>query len=444
MGTDVKSLVDADNGLVSRRIFIEPEIYEQELERIFARCWLFLCHDSQIPHPGDFFSTYMGEDPVLVVRDSAGKVHAFLNICRHRGNRVCRADAGNAAFFTCSYHGWTYSNDGRLVGVPALQEAYFGELDPTQWGLLPVAQLDSYKGLYFATFDAAAPPLLDYLGEMTWYLDTFFDRREGGIEVFPGVHRWVIPCNWKFPAENFGGDAYHVGWSHLSAIRTGFSAGVTAKPTAGGTMLSPGNGHCILAVGAKDVSDPPIPDILAYEEAIRPEVEQRLGPRRHLVNPIVGTVFPNFSMLRATSRTFRVWHPRGPDKIVVWSWVYTDAAAPAAVKEAMRLAGVRGFSPSGTFEQDDMDNWQECTQTCRGVVSRRVPLNTQMGLGHDRFDPDLEAWASDYRLSENNHRHFYRRWAQLMAASSWAEVPTARPLPGCPRTPAAHGSYQLD
>jgi phenylpropionate dioxygenase-like ring-hydroxylating dioxygenase large terminal subunit len=352
-------------------------------------------------------------------------VHAFLNICRHRGNRVCRADTGNAAFFTCAYHGWTYGNDGRLVGVPSLQEAYFGELDPTQWGLIPVAQLDSYKGLYFATFDAAAPPLLDYLGEMTWYLDTFFDRREGGIEVFPGVHRWVIPCNWKFPAENFGGDAYHVGWSHLSAIRTGFSVGVTAKPTAGGTMLSPGNGHCILAVGANDVSDPPVPEILAYEDTIRPEVEQRLGPRRHLVNPIVGTVFPNFSMLRATSRTFRVWHPRGPDKIIVSSWVYTDAAAPAAVKEAMRLAGVRGFSPSGTFEQDDMDNWQECTQTCRGVVSRRVPLNTQMGLGHDHFHPDLQAWASDYRLSENNHRHFYQRWAQLMAASSWTEVSTA-------------------
>ena len=72
--------------------------------------------------------------------------------------------------------------------MPSLQEAYFGELDPTQWGLIPVAQLDSYKGLYFATFDATAPPLLEYLGEMTWYLDAFFDRREGGIEVFPGVH----------------------------------------------------------------------------------------------------------------------------------------------------------------------------------------------------------------------------------------------------------------
>ena len=422
MLADVKSLVDVDHGLISRRIFIERDIYEQELDRIFARCWLFLCHESQIPHPGDFFSTYMGEDPVLVVRDSGGTVRAFLNVCRHRGNRLCRADTGNAAYFTCAYHGWTYGNDGHLVGVPSLQEAYFGALDTTQWGLIPVAQLDSYKGLIFATFDPTAPPLLEYLGEMAWYLDAFFDRREGGIEVFAGVHKWVIPCNWKFPAENFGGDAYHVAWSHRSAISAGFSTGATLKPTTSGSMLSPGNGHCIIAFGAHDVGDPPIPEILTYEERIRPEVERRLGPRIGLVNPIVGTVFPNFSILRATSRTFRVWHPHGPDQIVVTSWIYTDKAAPPEVKEAMRLAGIRGFSPSGTFEQDDMDNWQECTQTCRGVVSRRLPLNTQMGLGHDRFDPTLKAWASEFRLSENNHRHFYRRWAQLMAADSWAEV----------------------
>jgi phenylpropionate dioxygenase-like ring-hydroxylating dioxygenase large terminal subunit len=414
--------VDAEKGLVSRRIFIEQEIYEQELERIFARCWLFLCHESQIPHPGDFFTTYMAEDPVLVMRDSTGQVNAFLNICRHRGNRLCRADAGNAATLTCSYHGWTYGNDGRLVAVPNHRDAYFEELDRDQWGLVPVAQLDSYKGLLFATFDPTAPPLLTYLGEMAWYLDSFFDRREGGVEVVSGVHKWVMPCNWKLPAENFGGDGYHVSWTHLSAIRTGFAGDFRLRPTGGGAMLSPGNGHCIITLGPNEVAEPPEAALLAYEKETRPEVERRLGSRIQVVNPIVGTVFPNFSMLRSTSHTFRVWHPRGPERTEVWSWVFVDKAAPAHVKEALRLSGVRGFGPSGTFEQDDMDNWQECTRTGRGVVARRHPLNMQMGLGHERFNESLKAWASDFRLSESNHRSFYQRWAQVMAAESWAEL----------------------
>jgi hypothetical protein len=172
------------------------------------------------------------------------------------------------------------------------------------------------------------------------------------------------------------------------------------------------------------------PTITAYEEAIRPEVQQRLGPRFGKIFPIVGTLFPNFSFLRASARTFRVWHPRGPDRIEVWSWVYIDRAAPPAVKEAARVAALRGFSPSGVFEQDDVDNWQECTRSGRGVVARRHALNTQMGLGHERFDEDLQAWTSDFRLSESNHRHFYRRWAELMAAGSWATVTRAHHLSG--------------
>ncbi len=415
------SLVDAANGLVSRRIYIEPEIYQQELSQIFARCWLYLCHDSQIPLQGDFLTTTMGEDPVLVVRDTGGKVGAFLNVCRHRGNRLCRADDGNAASFTCAYHGWTYGNDGKLTGVPCLKEAYHNELDRDRWGLVPVAQLDQYKGLWFATFDPAAPPLRQYLGEMCWYLDNFIDRRDGGIEIV-ATHKWVMPCNWKLPAENFGGDAYHVGWSHLSAVTTGFSVGSTANPGSGNRMVSPGLGHGLICIGADRYGDAPLPEIQDYERQIRPEVEQRLGPRATLVNPIVGTVFPNFSLLRGTSRTLRVWQPRGPGKTEIWSWVFADKAAPPEVKEAFRLSGVRGFSPGGTFEQDDMDNWQECTQTCRGIVSRRIPVNNQMGMGHDRFEPALGAWASDSGFSESNHRQFYQRWAELMAADSWSDL----------------------
>ena len=422
MVADLKGLVDNDQGLLSRRIFIEEDIYQQELEQIFARCWLFLCHETQVPNPGDYFTTYMGEDPVLVVRDTAGRVNAFLNVCAHRGNKLCRADSGNAASFICAYHGWAYSNDGKLQAVPNLKDAYYDNLDQSKWGLAPVAQLDIYNGLVFATFDPDAPPLQDYLGDVKWYLDVFFNRRDGGVEVVGGVHKWVAPCNWKLPADNFCGDGYHTGWSHLSAVQNGFGGEFRTSAAKGGKSVAPGNGHGILTIGPDEQSDPAVPEILAYEASIAEEVRKRMGPRLDLVKPHVGTLFPNFSMLRSVARVFRVWHPRGPGKTEIWNWVFVDKAAPPEVKAAFRLMALRAFGPSGGFEQDDMDNWQECTQTARGVVSRRHMTNISMGLGHESYDPDLLGWVSDYRITENNHRHFYSRWAEVMASDSWKNL----------------------
>ena len=358
---------------------------------------------------------------MLVTRDRQGKVNAFLNICRHRGNRLCRADGGNAGTFICAYHGWAYGADGKLAAVPNLQDAYYNELDQSKWGLTPVAQLDSYKGLIFATFDPSAPPLLDYQGPFTWYMDAFFDRRGGGAEVIGGVHKWVAPCNWKFPAENFIGDSYHVPWSHLSPRLTGFSAAPATNDTPEGSAVSTGNGHGILTVPSGSRRE--LMEVLnEYEAQIRGEVEARLGPRAEVLYPLVGTIFPNFSILKGASRVFRVWHPKGPNHIEIWSWVYTDRDAPPEVKEAIRVVAIRGFSPSGTLEQDDMDNWQECTRSSRGVVARRQMLNYQMGLGHEAYSEETEGLTSEFRFSDSNQRQFYKRWSELMAAESWSDL----------------------
>ena len=106
------AVIDPATGKIDRRIFSEQAIYDDEMEKIFGRAWLMIGHESLVPAADDFFHTYMGEDPVILTRDGQGRLHALLNMCRHRGNRVCRVDDGNAKRFMCTYHGWTYRNDG--------------------------------------------------------------------------------------------------------------------------------------------------------------------------------------------------------------------------------------------------------------------------------------------------------------------------------------------
>ena len=123
---EIDEMVSLERGEIDRRIYSDPAIFELEMERIFARSWLFLCHESQIPEPGDFFQSVMGRDNVLVVRQKDRTVKAMLNTCAHRGNAVCRAEEGNAKSFLCTYHGWSYGIDGQLLGVPGFKTFYNG------------------------------------------------------------------------------------------------------------------------------------------------------------------------------------------------------------------------------------------------------------------------------------------------------------------------------
>ncbi len=420
---DIKSLIDPEGGLIDRRIFADREIYELERERVFARCWLYLGHECEIPHSGDFVARYMGEEPVILCRDLSGTLRVHLNLCRHRGNQVCRADRGNAKLFTCSYHGWSYTADGRLALVP-MAEAFPG-LERQKWGLIPAAQIDSYKGLIFATFDPEAPPLGKYLGEMAWYLDILLDRFEGGTEV-SGPHRWVLDANWKTAAENFGGDGYHITPTHGSARELGVDTTTSQTRTWNqGCQIACENGHILNAwIAPPDggvAFAQPDDEIIDYMKTRASEIERRLGNiRAEKIVPSAGTVFPNLS-IHWLARSIRVWQPRGPDKMEIWSWAVVDKAAPERIKNVMRFVSQYRFSPTGVFEQDDMDNWAQVTGAARSLIGRRYPANYQMAGNEPPIDLALRGRVRN-RFSDNNQLSFYLHWARMLQAKEWSEI----------------------
>lgn len=158
---EILGMIDETRGIYNPKIYTDESLYKLEMERIFARTWICVGHESMIPKAGDFMTAYIGEDPVVVVRQKDGGIRVFLNQCRHRGMRICRADSGNAKAFTCSYHGWAYDASGKLVSVPMEQEAYGGCLDKAEWSPKQ-ARVETYKGLMFANWDADAPDLDTY------------------------------------------------------------------------------------------------------------------------------------------------------------------------------------------------------------------------------------------------------------------------------------------
>ncbi len=152
MGATLKyAVIDSAAGKIDRSIFSDQAVYDDEMEKIFGRAWLMIGHESLVPAADDFFNTYMGEDPVILTRDGQGRLHALLSMCRHRGNRVCRVDDGNAKRFMCTYHGWTYRNDGALEYIPGESKAYYDALDKSALGLIE-ARVESYTRIVFATW----------------------------------------------------------------------------------------------------------------------------------------------------------------------------------------------------------------------------------------------------------------------------------------------------
>lgn len=433
---DIAGLTDADRGIASREIYVDRGVYELELERVFGRAWCYLGHESQIREPGDYMTNYIGEDPMIVVRGADGIVRAFLNACRHRGMRVCRAEEGNTSFFRCPYHGWTYSSEGSLRGVPKFRAAYEGVLEKEDWGLVEVAQLETYQGLIFATWDPAAPSLQDYLGGFTKILDLVFGRDEQGVEFIGGAHKWTVASNWKHPAENFACDMYHA----ITAHQRPNDLGMTNDWADEGYEISSGMGYVghqlAQPVASDDESDESVhaywalPNpYTAYVKEQRKRVAAEMGEALARMIPLGhSTTFPNFSFLDLESlRLVRVTHPMGPDKVMIFQWCAVDASLPDEVKTALRRQYEIAFGPTGMFEQDDGENWRECQKGMQGFVGRKVEHNMFLGMGKEQPASEFLGEGVPGRggdiWSEHNQRQFIRHWQAFMSADrGWDEL----------------------
>jgi phenylpropionate dioxygenase-like ring-hydroxylating dioxygenase large terminal subunit len=420
--------VDPDAGVVSAKIFVDEDIYRLEQERIYGRSWLFLAHDSEIPEPGDFVTRSMGEDPVIVWRGQDRKARVFLNVCRHRGRRICAEDAGKAAQMRCPYHGWTYSNLGKLSAVPFF-EGYQGKLEKESFGLCE-AKVESYRGLIFGSWDEKAEGLEDYLGEMRWVLDLMFGRSDGA-EAVGAPMRWVTDANWKLAAANFAGDGAHIGITHgfLKEMNLGTARGAHIQAS----TMPMRNGHAgVVTYGERGSANH---HYLGLPQEIWPEIDRHLSAEQlEIMRPlvgIIGNVFPNTSFLTTSKHlpeewggapsdkvsflTLRQWQPKGPHQMEVWSWCFVDKNAPARWKEASKECYLRSFGMAGMFEQDDTENWGEITQALRGTMARRLELQYKMGLEPQRAGnwPGPAASVKPSPL-EANERGFYRQWQKLV------------------------------
>ena len=442
---DIDDLVSLERGEVDRRIYSDAAIFELEMERIFARSWLFLCHESQIPEPGDFFQSVMGRDNVLVVRQKDGSIKALLNTCAHRGNAVCRAEEGNAKSFLCTYHGWSYGIDGRLNGVPGLNTFYSGQLDKSRHGLSPVAQVADYKGFVFGTHDASAPPLEEFLGT-TGHLGLDTIALRGDMEVVPGIQKFVIECNWKIAVDNLF-DWYHPQITHASAFQPNVLPTVTDRKSGGKIDLTdvnmqsgagldlPGSGiigskfETMVVVGeyGHAIGGPSTSSSGYFDFAPgwreTPKAKEVLGP---VGIKVAGhpNVFPN-TWITITQPQISVRIPRDPSHTEIWWFTFIDRNTPREARDFAVTMANRIFGPGGVLEQDDGENWAQATAQTRGTASRRMKHLLNMGLGRGQIIKEGGLARIDGLTSEHAQLWTYHSWAQWMKGLGWNELKKA-------------------
>ena len=188
----------------------DPVFLEAERQALWKRTWLYACHSDELPQPGSFMLWQKTGSPILIVRGKDMKIRAFYNTCRHRGGPLVKEDHGRCDGLVCSYHGWTYALDGKLINLRDKRD--FVDLDMEAHALTTV-RCEQFANWVFVNEDLDAPPLLDYIAPFPQHFEQFQPQTFRFIEK----HGYDLKCNVKVLLDAFL-EVYHLKSIHQNTV----------------------------------------------------------------------------------------------------------------------------------------------------------------------------------------------------------------------------------
>ena len=417
---------------VHRDVYIDEEVFQLEMDHLFANTWVYVGHDSQIPNAGDYFGTTIGSQPVLMVRHGDGAVHVLFNRCPHKGVRVTTETCGNTGkFFRCPYHAWSFKLDGSLLAIP-LKKGYENtglEESEAIKGLTPVRHVRNYRGFVFAKINDVGPGFEEFFADSLSSLDNMIDRSPAGrLEVAGGVLRYMHNCNWKMLVENQT-DTCHPMVAHESSAGTAIDVWKNApegtkKPMAVeifapfmssyeffegmGIRVWP-NGHGHTGVSHSIHSDYSV--IPGYFEQMseaygEEKAKAILDENRH--NTVY---FPNV-MIKGPIQLLRLFKPISANKTLVESWTFRLVDAPDVLLERTLMYNRLINAPTSVVGHDDLEMYERAQEGLH--VDANQWVNIQRLYSEDER-PDVTAETNG--TTEWQMRNQFRAWSKFITMS---------------------------
>ncbi|NKB57336.1 MAG: Rieske 2Fe-2S domain-containing protein [Alphaproteobacteria bacterium] len=382
---------------VHRDLFRDSDLFELEMAHIFEGGWVYVCLDSQVPEPHDFFVTRVGRRSVMVTRDGKGELHCFFNTCRHRGATLCHTQSGNCKTHICEYHGWSYGSDGANVDIKDREQGEYGApFDETDHNLIPVPRFERYRELCFVSLNPDVMPLADYLGDARTMIDLVMDQGDP-MELIPGRSHYTYAANWKLQMDN-GKDGYH-----LTSTHRGF-AKIVYRREAGESgnkqVVSPNfrnrfamdagmftfdNGHGVIWADLPNPENQPLHGTI---DAVR----KRVGETRAkwMLRGRNLTIFPNLQLADTTSLILRTFTPLAVDR----TEMTLHSLGPVGEPDEMRAKRIRQhedfFNVSGLATPDDTVCYEDC-QTGLEAMSDDWLQSFERGIAAVKKGPDEQA-----------------------------------------------------